>query len=134
MIRISVLLFLLVVFIPVVSSQEYTLKIRKKIKESDYYPHFDRVMDGDIAIDRLCSSVLTNNLGWKVVSYALSYGADTGSNILVMEGDKIPADLCRRWKAGGYENLALYFTRITAIDKEGKYYTLSNLRLILTND
>ena len=50
-------------------SQDYTLKVRKPERESDYYPHIAGVMDGEIEALKLCNYAITNNKKWTVISF-----------------------------------------------------------------
>lgn len=127
----SLLLLLLVGLCSNLNAQEYVLKVRKKEKESDFYPHIAGVMDGDILIETACGSEISNNKNWKVVSFVITYGFRQDENPLRILGNRIPQNLCNGWKSVDYKGLPLFITEIKAQDKEGNVYHLNNLKLIL---
>ncbi len=130
--RVGFLLFLfLVSLFSSLHAQEYVLKVRKKEKESDFYPHISGVMNGDISLEAVCGNEITNNKEWKVISFVISYGFKHIENPMLIEGSYIPKSLCDNWKSINYKGIPIFITEIQAIDENGHVFRLNNLKLIL---
>jgi hypothetical protein len=112
-------------------AQDFTLKVRKPVRESDYFPHIAGVMDGEIDAVKICSGSITNNKKWKVVSFAFSVGANQGQNFTEIVGDRFPNLYCERWKRIEFKGMVVFITNIYAIDLNKKKQKLNNLRLIV---
>lgn len=112
-------------------SQEYTLKVRKPERESDYFPHLAGVMDGEIDISKICSHSITNNKKWKVLSFSFSIGANSGQNYTAVTGDRFPTIYCDRWKRPEFKGVVVFITDIVALNSNGEKQLLNNLRLIV---
>lgn len=124
-------LLLIVAYSSNLNAQEYVLKVRKKEKESDYYPHISGVMDGDILLDVVCGNAITNNKNWRIISCVLTYGFKHVGNPIKIEGDKIPKYICDNWRSIDYRGLPIFITEIQAVDSNGELYHLNNLKFVL---
>jgi len=130
--RIGFLLFLITISLNLtLNAQEYVLKVRKKEKEADFYPHISGIMDGDIDLETACENEITNNKHWKVISFVISYGFKHVENPMRIEGNFIPKKLCDNWKSINYVGIPIFITEIQAIDDNGNLYRLNNLKLTL---
>ena len=127
----SIVLMLLLAVSSDVFSQDYTLKVRKPERESDYFPHVAGVMDGEIDALKLCTHIITNNKKWTVVSFSFSIGANSGQNYTEIKGDRFPAVYCDRWKRPEFKGVVIFLSDIMAMDLNGNLQKLNNLKLIV---
>jgi len=124
-------IFLSLLFVTSTYSQEIlTVQLKKEFPENAYFPSIAGYFEGKIPIEQLGDSIgITNLVGWKVLSFDLSYAFGRDQKSVHISGSSIPIENCleiRKSTLGEY----IFFTNIKAIDQSGRIVFLTPMSLI----
>jgi uncharacterized SAM-binding protein YcdF (DUF218 family) len=106
-------------------SQELVLKVRRKEKESDYYPQISGIMHGDISSEQVCGNPLTNQKKWVIHSYVISTEIINKGKPFLVESAYVPNEICQLLRRG--IKTQLFITDVRARDEFGNEYRLENV-------
>lgn len=125
----------LLVTASVFSQELQTVQLKKELPENAYFPSIAGYFEGKIPIEHLGDSIgITNLVGWKVLSFDLSYAFGREQKSVHISGASIPIENCleiRKNTLGEY----IFFTNIKAIDHSGRIVFLIPMSLIpITKD
>ena len=114
----------------VFSQEIQRVQLKKELPENAYFPSLAGYFEGKIPIEHLGDSVgITNLVGWKVLSFDLSYAFGREQKLIHISGSSIPIENCleiRKNTLGEY----IFFTNIKAMDHSGRIVFLIPMSLI----
>lgn len=100
--------------------------------EGDYFPNYAGYYQGEIPIEFLADSIgISNKLHWKVITFQLEYAYGSSFLSESIVGAKIPAETVLKIRKGSLGE-AIFFTKIKAMDEEGRIHFLIPFQLTPT--
>jgi hypothetical protein len=95
----------------------------------DFHPQIAGYFNGRVPQDVICDvRGLTTNVGYRIITYDMLYFDGMKNREVHIVGNTIPDSLCAILQSFGSNN-EIFFTKIKAMDLEGRIMHLSPMKL-----